>query len=235
MIAFTPARRRGVEILDDPRIEPHLRRRSIADVAVSNKLLGGLRAPLAELRALLADAGPELTLLDVGTGFADIPADAARMAKSLGVRLTTIGVDMAHELLVADRGRVSHAVCADALRLPFPDRAADVVMCSQLLHHFELADAASLLAELDRVARRAVIVSDLRRSWVAVAGFWMATFPLGFHSITRHDGVTSILRGFTGGELEDLITMSTGARPRVTHRLGYRVTASWRPVARGAA
>lgn len=228
--AFTPARRRGAEILDDPSVDPNLRRRSIADVAVSNKLLGGLRAPLAELRRLFPGAGSELSLLDVGTGFADIPAGASRIAREAGVALTTIGVDTSQELLVANRSRVSHVVCADALRLPFPDHAIDVVMCSQLLHHFELADAASVLAELDRVARLAVIVSDLRRSWVAVAGFWMATFPLGFHAITRHDGVVSILRGFTRHELESLITMSTGAQPTVRHRLGYRVTASWRPV-----
>jgi SAM-dependent methyltransferase len=227
---FTPARRRGLEILDDPAVDPALRRRSIADVAVSNKLLGGLRAPLGELRRFFSDAGSELTLLDVGTGFADIPANAARLARDAGVALTTIGVDTSHELLVADRNRISHAVCADALRLPFPDRAVDVVMCSQLLHHFEMADAASVLAELNRVARLAVIVSDLRRSWVAVAGFWMATFPLRFHAITRHDGVVSILRGFTRHELESLIAMSTGAHPTVRHRLGYRITASWRTV-----
>jgi len=229
--AITPARRRGVEILDDPGVDPVVRARSIGDVAVSNRILGGLRAPLAELRALLGELGPRATLLDVGTGFADIPFGAARIARDAGVALTTIGVDSAHALLVADRERVSHAVCADARRLPFADGSVDVVMCSQLLHHFDADDAVALLAELDRVARHAVIVSDLRRSWLAVAGFWMATFPLGFHAVTRHDGVVSILRGFTADELAALITMATGAQPHVRQWLGYRVTASWRPVA----
>jgi hypothetical protein len=100
-------------------------------------------------------------------------------------------------------------------------------MCSQLLHHFENAEADRLLREMNRVARRAVIVSDLRRSWIAAAGFWLVSFPLRFHRVTRHDGVLSVLRGFTAQELQRLVTTATGVTPVVAHRLGWRLTASW--------
>jgi len=46
---FTPRRRHGVEILDDPAIDPDVRVRSLADVARANALFGGTRAVLAEL------------------------------------------------------------------------------------------------------------------------------------------------------------------------------------------
>src|SRR5262249_30176654 len=144
------------------------------------------------------------SLLDVGTGLADIPHHAARALEREGITLTTIAVDEACSLLVSARDRVDHAVCADARRLPFRDHSIDIVACSQLLHHFDFTGAEQLLRELSRVARHAVVVSDLRRSWVAAAGFWVVSFPLRFSPVTRHDGTLSVLKGFTSSELTDL-------------------------------
>jgi hypothetical protein len=74
-----------------------------------------------------------------------------------------------------------------------------------------------------------VIVSDLRRSWLAAAGLWIASFPLGFHPVSRHDGVVSIMRGYAGDELRRLVEASTGHSPNVKHHIGWRVTATWCP------
>ena len=66
------------------------------------------------------------------------------------------------------------------------------------------------------------------------AGFWAASWPLGFHAITRHDGVLSVLRGFTGAELARLVREATGASPTVARRAGWRLTAEWTPRERTA-
>jgi hypothetical protein len=102
-------------------------------------------------------------------------------------------------------------------------------MCSQVLHHFIAADASRLLREMDRVARVRVVVSDLRRSWVAAAGLWLVSFPLGFHAVSRHDGVVSVLRGFTPEELVDTVHHAVARKPVVRKRRGFRITASWAP------
>ncbi len=223
-----PARRRGVELLDDPRVDPADRHAAQDDIRRSNVWLGGLRAALRELRAVIVP-GQNTVLLDVGTGLADILAEATRDAQKSGAALTTIGLDGALSLLTAARGSTTGMVCADALALPFRDRSVDVTMCSQLLHHFSDADVDRLLRELHRVSRRAVVVCDLRRSWLAAIGFWLVSFPLRFHPITRHDGVVSVLRGFTADELRRHVRAATGASPRVRRRLGFRLTARWTP------
>lgn len=225
---LTPRRRRGVELLDDPNIDPAVREQSIGDVTRANRWLGGLRAASIELSAALRDRNAA-TVLDVGTGLADIPAFAA--GNSSHCEVVTIGVDEAHSLLVAARSRMTFGVCANALALPFRDRSVDVVLCSQVLHHFEHVDAQRLVSELHRVARVAVIISDLRRSWIAAAGFWAVSFPMRFHRVTRHDGTVSVLRGFTPAELRDIVRSATGVAPLVRRRLGWRLTARWSPVA----
>ena len=118
-------------------------------------------------------------------------------------------------------------VCADARALPFRDRSVDVAMCSQFLHHFEDGDAEHVVRELDRVARRAVIIADLRRSWIAAAGFWLVSFPMRFHPVTRHDGVVSVMRGFTAPELRRIVQAATGATATVSRYPGFRLTARW--------
>ena len=226
---LTPARRRGVEILDDPSVDPAVRERSLVDVTKANRWLGGLRAALLEIRAALAELPNGSTLLDVGTGLGDIPHRARSDQERLGVSVSTIGVDEACSLLVACRRRVGDTVCANAIALPFRDRSIDVVCCSQLLHHFESPGAVQVLREMNRVARHAVIVSDLRRGWIAAVGFWLVSFPLGFSRVTRHDGTLSVMRGFTSAELTELVAHATGTRPLVRRRLGFRLTARWTP------
>lgn len=227
---LVPRRRRGFEHLDDPRTEPALRERSLRDVRRANTLLGGAWAVTRELWREPLGPGAALSLLDVGTGLADIPARARRGARRRGVTLTTFGIDEAEVLAARGAALLDGSVCADARRLPFPDASVDVVVCSQVLHHFEEAEIPAVLAELSRVARQRVIVSDLRRSWLAAGGFWLVSWPLGFHPVTRHDGLTSVLRGFTPDELARHVRSSTGCTPVVRRHPGFRVTATWSPL-----
>ena len=98
-----------------------------------------------------------------------------------------------------------------------------------MLHHFPDDELALVLGEMDRVARVRAVVADLRRSWIAVAGIWAASYPLRFHPVSRHDGMVSVLRGFTARELEASVRRATGVVPVVRRRAGFRVTASWAP------
>jgi len=226
-----PARRRGVEILDARDVDPVVRERSHHDVVRSNVLFGGRRAALLALDEAFRELAGVTTLLDVGSGLGDLSAEARLMAAQRGLEVVAMGLDDAPSLLKAAGPRLDARVCADALSLPLADGSVDVVLCSQTLHHFADCEAIALLRELNRVARHRVVVSDLRRSWIAALSFRVAASALRFHPVTRHDGVLSVLRGFTATELEAMIVEATEGRARadVRHRLGYRISASWRP------
>jgi 2-polyprenyl-3-methyl-5-hydroxy-6-metoxy-1,4-benzoquinol methylase len=225
---LTPARRRGVEWLDIDR-DATLQRRSHRDIALANRLFGGTHAVQAELAPYLRQRGSSASLLDVGTGTGDIPDRLRKVAASRQVALQVVGVDGRLELVKATREWPVPGVCADALALPFAARSFDFCLASQVLHHFTHEEAIQLVREMHRVARRRVVIADLRRSWVAAAGLWLVSFPLGFHRVSRHDGVVSILRGFEASELRELVRQAVGVVPDVRRRMGWRVTASWSP------
>ena len=225
---LTPPRVRGTEYLDDPDVAPSVMQRSLKDVARSNALFGGTRAVLSELRPVFAAAaGRRMTLLDVGSGVGDIPKAARELAHRRGVQLVTVSLDGSPALAAPSRARGNLALCGDALHLPFADGSIDVVMCSQVLHHFRDDDACRLIAEMHRVAAARVVIADIRRSWIAAAGIWLMSFPLRFHPVSRHDGVVSVMRGFVAAELRALIRRAVGVDSRVKRRAGFRVTASW--------
>jgi SAM-dependent methyltransferase len=219
----------GAEILDAPDVDPALARRSLRDIMLANMLMGGTRAVMNELESVVPSLPRRASLLDVGTGMGDIPRRARKVAARRGVTLDTVGLEAAEWLAAASRSPTAASVVGDGRALPFASHSVDVVICSQVLHHFFDHDAFTLLKELDRVARVRVIVSDLLRSNVAVAGLWLFSFVLGFHPVSRRDGVMSIRRGFRPGELGTIVKAATGAEPRVREHLGFRLAAAWTP------
>ena len=90
---------------------------------------------------------------------------------------------------------------ADARALPVAPRSFDVVTASLFLHHFDADELPALLEALFALARRALVVNDLRRARVPYL-FGRLAFPLLFRStVSVEDGLTSIRRAFTEEEL----------------------------------
>lgn len=192
--------------------------------------LGGRRVTWCALRDSLSRTGlRDATVLDVGSGAGDLLRYARVQATRWRASLTVVGLDIAPVMARAAQRSGALAICGDALRLPLADRSVDIVLCSQLLHHFPDEQARVLLRELDRVARHEVIISELRRSWLAACGFWCLATAMRFHPVSRHDGFVSVLRGFATGELSALIDGAVGHQAVVTRQRGWRVVASWRP------
>lgn len=218
------------ELLDDLGVSDDVRLRAQRDVARANWYFGGLRVIQQEIRAALGDRAASCTsVLDVGAGSGDALEWIRRWGARRGDTLQLLGVDVCPILLRAARGSGTHSVCGNGFSLPFRSRSVDVVFCSQLLHHFVDGDAVRLLGELDRVARYRVFVCDLRRSRIAAGAFWLASHPLRFHPVTRHDGVASVRRGFTPAELTRLVQAATGRRQPTRRSLGFRLAVSWTP------
>jgi SAM-dependent methyltransferase len=219
----------GTEALDESgHCAPDVARATLMDLTVSNTLLGGSRAAAFGLdRVLEATALPHpLTLLDLGAGSGDVATYLVRHAARRGIALVPVALDRHREATRRCRRARQAAVVADLSRLPLGPRSVDLVLASQLLHHFSRDAAAEIVRAMDRLARVGVIVADLRRHALAMAGFWTAAHLLGFHPVSRHDGVLSVRRGFSPGEL-DTVLAAADVSARVVKRPGYRLVAAW--------
>ena len=171
---------------------------SLADLRFVNDWLGNRSRVLDAIRPHLrsGDGAAAFRLLDVGCGSADLLAWLRKRTPPSFM----VGVDIKW-LHLAQAPEEIPCVAADARSLPFAAGSFDVVTASLFLHHFNGPDVATVLQELFRVTRRALIVNDLRRALVPYA-FGRLAFPLLFKSpVSVADGLVSIRRAFTPHEL----------------------------------
>ncbi|HEY3134487.1 MAG TPA: methyltransferase domain-containing protein [Blastocatellia bacterium] len=226
---LTPKRIYQEELLDAGEGTDEDVARSLTDLRRINRFLGGKRVVLRALSSCLDGVDrKEVSLLDVGTGSADIPMAAAALCRERGLEPFVAAVDLSERNLRVARERLGvssdiHFVRADSLKLPFAARSFDFVTASLFLHHFRDEDVVSLLADFGRVARRAVIVNDLVRNLVPYYFTRIAGPILGWSFLTRNDGPVSILRGFTADEMDDLARRAGLKRRTVERFFPYRL------------
>ena len=228
----------GTELLDDRRADPHAVRNELRDIARLNTLFGGTKAVLDALEALFRDScnvqpatcDVPWTLLDVGTGSGDIALAAVAAARRHGITLTAIGLEVIPAAAQLTRANGVEVVLGDGGALPFGAKSIDIVIASQVLHHLPRAVAVRWIASFDRVARRGVVLADLRRSRIAMAGAWLAGHALRMGATTRHDAVVSLRRGYTRVELTAMLR-EAGVSTVPRYRPGFRIVAAWEPCA----
>jgi SAM-dependent methyltransferase len=223
-VAAVPhARTVAPELLDGAQLDPNDLRVNLREMAMLNRLPGGV-ADSVRLTLELIDTVADPTVLDVGTGSGDY---VRRLVRARPVRV--VASDVRPEILtIAERHLRGLADVslreADARSLPFEDASFDVVHASLVMHHLEPPDAVTALREMRRVARRGVVVNDLRRGTVALALTALSVLALSRGRYTRHDGVLSARRAYTLPELDDLATAAGLAVVRRTWRGWPRVT-----------
>lgn len=213
------ARATDPELLDEG-VAPEEAIRSLGDLRFVNRWLGGRASLLRAVRPFLG-ATERPRLLDVGCGSADLPALVRSHATS---RLLAVAVDI--KLLHLQQAPADlHRVVADVRALPFAPRSFDVVTASLFLHHFDGPEVAEVLRGLFALAKRALVVNDLRRARVPYL-FGRATFRWLFRSrVSVEDGLLSIRRAFTESELASGFAQAGIEPVTIRRRFPYRLVA----------
>ena len=193
----------AVELLDGGRLSLPEVEGNLADLARLNRLPGGTAASIEAIGHLIG-SDADARVLDVGTGRADMPLAFAER----GWRTTGLDTNP-HVLLVARRETAAQPlveiVAGDGRSLPFEVGAFDVAHASLFIHHFEPAEAVAVLTELRRVARRGVVINDLRRGLLPLLATGASALALGRSRVTWADGLASARRSYTLTELDDLL------------------------------
>lgn len=198
------------ELLDAPGVEYRLLEQSLRDLSRMSVLLTWTRQAVKQVAELVRQRHLQsVSVLDVGTGAANIPIALARWARSQQLPIEITASDVSEQVLTAARANCAgfpeiHLEQQDALSLTYAAQSFDLVLCQGVLHHFSPDEAQALLKEMARVARHAVIVIDLQRGRPVYIAAWLMMRILRPSQITRHDGLVSIRRSYIPSEVRVL-------------------------------
>ena len=152
--------------------------------------------------------GRSFTLIDLCTGFGDIPRFIVNWcrANDVAVRVTAVDFQPATLELAIERSKIYPEITfaeSDVFKF-VPAGPADFVFCSLALHHFPDDAAIRLLQRARDMAQRGVLVADLERTDFGIAGIYLLTAFVFREPMTRFDARLSIRRAFSFREMHRL-------------------------------
>ncbi|OGR89801.1 MAG: hypothetical protein A2992_09740 [Elusimicrobia bacterium RIFCSPLOWO2_01_FULL_59_12] len=196
-----------------------------------NAWLGGVHATLSHVRRFSKrwKPGERIRFIDWGTGGADLPRALVRWGRKNGFKIEVVGVDGSGPIIEYARQACREypeirLVETDFDAFADPAEPFDYAISSLCLHHLNDADNISLLERSDRLARRGLIMNDLKRSARAWLWIWLLTRLGGAHPIVKNDGPLSVRRAFLPEELQELANQARLPYLSVKTHFGYRLT-----------
>jgi 2-polyprenyl-3-methyl-5-hydroxy-6-metoxy-1,4-benzoquinol methylase len=198
---------REPELMDRPQPVSAELQRDLQNLCSLNRYFGSHRLVRQFIRRWIVPGTP-IRVVDLATGFGDIPRLVADQARSVGATVAIDAVDQNPATV-----HIARNASADYPEINFVQAnvlewgeagSYDVVMCNLALHHFSEEDATRLLRHCFELTRSFVLVSDLRRGYLATIGVYLLTAALFREPMTRTDGRLSAARAFSFREFKSL-------------------------------
>jgi 2-polyprenyl-3-methyl-5-hydroxy-6-metoxy-1,4-benzoquinol methylase len=219
--ALTNRRFVADEIMDSPDVEETAHLQALDGLRRINRVSRTAHHVLASILELAKRTRLDhISLLDIACGGGDVPIGVALGLQERGLHVDLILLDRSATAVqrassaAASAGIACQGVEADVLN-ELPPLKADIVSNSLFLHHIrEPEQVVDLLWRMRDMARQMVVISDLVRSRLAVAGAWAACRLLSRSRIVHHDGPASVRAAWTIPELTGMAARAgmTGAR-----------------------
>lgn len=209
------------EILDSDACPPTEVEASLHDLCRINRWFGGVATTRRLIERVASVTGQKrFSLLEVASGFGEIPKAIGEQLAHKGITLDVLCLDRLHSHL--PKGERRCAVVADALALPFRNHSFDLVSCSLFAHHLDPADLARFVDEASRVSRCAVLINDLVRHPLHLALVY-AGFPLMRSYVSRVDGVASVKRAYVPGEMRRILSNGHARKMEISRHYLFRM------------
>jgi 2-polyprenyl-3-methyl-5-hydroxy-6-metoxy-1,4-benzoquinol methylase len=150
-----------------------------------------------------------MRVLDLATGSGDIPRLVIDHARKVGASVRVDAIDRQSSTLEVARSLSGgypeiNFVEGDVLSFGEGVSRYDLVLCSLALHHFEESAAVQLLRRCCDLSNQFVLVSDLRRGFLAKIGVYLLTALVFREAMTRTDARLSAERAFSFREFRSL-------------------------------
>jgi 2-polyprenyl-3-methyl-5-hydroxy-6-metoxy-1,4-benzoquinol methylase len=202
--SFNPA---VLEMMDRPQPVSAELERDLKRIRQLNRWFGSYRLICHFVRCWVKPRD-NMRIVDLATGSGDIPRLIADHARKIGAKVEIDALDRQSATLEIAR-KLSAAypeISYHATNILdwSPAEAYDIVLCTLALHHFSDEDAVRVLRCCRESSRNFVLVSDLRRGFLATAGVYLLTALIFREPMTRYDARLSVERAFSFSELRKL-------------------------------
>jgi 2-polyprenyl-3-methyl-5-hydroxy-6-metoxy-1,4-benzoquinol methylase len=198
----------AIESMDDFNLEGPILQDALDRLAQINRYLGGNRITLQGIETLLKNRSfeKEISIVDLGCGNGDILRVVADFGLKNDLKLKLTGIDANEYTVNYARSLSNEYPNIDYIKMDIThnqslDMKADIFLCTLTLHHFKDEEILRILSNLKRSANIGIVVNDLQRSVLAYHLFQIVCFVFRLDSMSREDGLLSILRGFKRKEL----------------------------------
>ena len=103
-----------------------------------------------------------------------------------------------------------------------------MLISSLFLHHLDSDDAVTLMRQMSRACRQAVLINDLRRTRFGYALAVLACRLLTRSPIVHVDGPLSVRAAWSDVEVQQLAAEAGLNQPQISHHWPQRFLLSWR-------
>lgn len=225
----TSQRSREPEIMDDFDLQGKELEKTLQDIDIVNKWLGGNKLTVTGIKKLLKDHPRDklFHIADIGCGNGAMLRKVATWGREEGYRLKLTGIDAnLHAIEIAEKLSTSYPEIQyssiNIFSKEFEKFESDIILCTLTLHHFKDPDIIKLLGIAYANARIGIVINDLHRSKIAY--FLFKAFSRLFikNEIAKKDGLISILRGFRKQDLQVFSKYIPSDRQEINWKWAFR-------------
>ena len=191
------------EIMDDFSITDFRIDNALNELKLVNRFLGGVRTSKTGFEILFNNSDYEMIkVLDIGSGSSDIFQGLINKLPNLKI----FSLDRNKRIcrVIKDENR-AYPIFGDAIAPPVKEESISVVHASLFLHHFKKDEIKEIIKLSLSIAKKGMIINDLRRSVWALIGIKTLIYLFSRSAMVKNDAPLSVKRGFIKSELINLL------------------------------
>ncbi len=201
------------ELMDDLTVHGEVVPKTLKELNIINKFLGGNYVTIRGISKLLLGNGPTekpIRIADMGCGGGDILKSIANWARKRDLNAELIGIDANPNII--DYAKINSSGYSNieyrvenVFDSPGLNGDYDIILSTLFLHHFDYEQSTFLLRKWSRMARIGVVVNDLHRHPMAYHSISLLTNMFSRSYMVKNDGPVSVLRAFSKQELINIL------------------------------
>jgi hypothetical protein len=195
------------ELMDDFSIVDQRIDEALQELKLTNKYLGGINVSNSGIMHFLKNSNDDsIKILDIGSGAGDILKSIRIKNKRIKIFPLDKNKRVCEILKNHNNGTViCEPIYGDVLNFPLKKNSMDIIHASLFLHHFNDEQIKNIISSSLIIAKKGIIINDLRRSLFAIIGIKFLIKLFSKSSLFKNDAPLSVKKGFIKTELINLL------------------------------